>query len=254
MMSTSIMVCDDRTQIAARALDLLVTQLNAAIRLRGEAHLALTGGSSAASLFTLLLTDAVARRTDWSRVHVWQGDERFVPHEHPDSNWAGALRGWLELDGGPAIPAAHLHPMPVAEAIAGGHDAAWAAERYAAEIEHALPLRKGLPAFDVILLGVGSDGHILSAFPESSAVADDAPIVTAVPAPLHIEPHLPRVTLVPRLLMAAGTVLVMIPGSSKEDVVRACFDPTMDVQHLPAQWALRPNALWLLDRDSAADL
>ncbi|MEA2026614.1 MAG: 6-phosphogluconolactonase, partial [Chloroflexota bacterium] len=94
MMRTSVLVCADREGIASRALDLVVDGLRAGVGLRGEAHLALTGGSSAAALFALLRSDARASRVEWSRVHIWQGDERFVSLDHPDRTWAGALRDW----------------------------------------------------------------------------------------------------------------------------------------------------------------
>jgi 6-phosphogluconolactonase len=252
MMGTSVLVCPDAGCIALRAMDLLVSQLGAALTRRGEAHLALTGGSSAAALFRVLRSESRARRVDWARVHIWQGDERFVGPEHTDSNWGLALREWLEHPGGPAIPAERRHPIPVAEALAGGHDPAWAAARYARDLEALVPMRDGVPALDVILLGVGSDGHILSAFPASDALDADVGSVAAVPAPTHIGPHLPRVTLVPRLLVSAGLILLMVPGAPKRAVLADCFGEEWDPLRWPAQHAIRPNAVWLLDRDCAA--
>lgn len=247
MMRTSVIVCPDREGIALRALDLLIDGLRAGIGRRGEAHLALTGGSSAGALFGLLRTDPRARRLDWARVHVWQGDERFVPPGHPDSNWDGALRDWLSAPDGPGIPDGQLHPIPAAEAIAAGHDQAWAAARYADELEGRLPKRDGVPAFDVILLGVGTDGHILSTFPGSAATAESEVPVIGVAAPGHISPHVPRVTLAPYLLGAAGTVIVMVPGTAKADIVAMCVEGPYRPDLLPAQLAVRPNAVWLLE-------
>ena len=166
-------------------------------------------------------------------MHVWPGDERFVPTADRESNWGTARREWLDRPDGPPVPASNLHPVPVDEALAGGHDPAWAAARYAAEVESRLPRRHGLPAFDVILLGVGTDGHILSAFPRSDPVLATSGTATAVEAPTHIGPHLPRVTLVPRLLEAAGLILVMVPGMGKRESVRACFGPEFDPDTLP---------------------
>jgi 6-phosphogluconolactonase len=250
----TIAVCDDSTAIASRALDLLVEGLASGMDERGVAHLALTGGSSASALFALLRTDARARGVDWSRVHVWQGDERFVPLEHPDRNWAVALREWLEVDGGPGIPRSHQHPIPVDEAIDCGYDPSWAAARYAESLVSTLPRRDGIPAFDVILLGVGSDGHILSTFPGTAAVEEEHVPALAVDAPRHIEPHLPRVTLAPFLLRAAGIIVVMVPGSAKDEVVARCFEAAPDPASLPAQVAVRPNAVWLLEPASARRL
>ncbi len=254
MMRTAVLQCADRDAIALRALDLLVDGLRAGIARRGEAHLALTGGSSAAALFALLRSDPRALRVDWRQVHVWQGDERFVPLEHPDRNWAGALRDWLDADGVPQIPAAHRHPIPVDAAIEAGHDAAWAAARYAEEIQEALPERAGAPAFDVVLLGVGGDGHILSTFPDTPPLREGSVPVLAVTAPTHIEPHLPRVTLTPFVLRAAGSIVVMVPGASKSGAVAACLGGPFEPLRWPAQLAIRSNAVWLLDPECAAEL
>ncbi|MFV2062348.1 MAG: 6-phosphogluconolactonase [Chloroflexota bacterium] len=254
MMSTAIMRCPARADIAARALDLTISQLRAAIALRGEAHLALTGGSSAAALFDRFVGDESSRRVGWQHVHVWQGDERFVPRDHPDSNWAGAQRDWLDHAQGPRPRRDHLHPIPVDEAIIADHHAEWAAATYSAEIERTLGRRARVPSFDVFLLGVGGDGHIMSTFPGSAAISGETHPALAVDAPTHIEPHLPRVTLAPFLLPAAGLVVVMVPGAGKADVMAKILGNEHDPMRWPAQLALLPNAVWLLEPDSAARL
>jgi 6-phosphogluconolactonase len=144
----------------------------------------------------------------------------------------------------------------VEAAIAAGQDASWAAARYGEEMARRLPRRAGpgLPAFDVWLLGVGGDGHILSAFPGGRAIDESVELALGVPAPAHIEPHLPRVTLSPHLLRAAGSIVVMVPGAAKAEVVAECFTAPMDPRRLPAQLAMRPNAVWLLEPGSAARL
>ena len=251
MMRTSVVICEDKGAIASRALELVVDGLRTGIGRRGEAHLALTGGSSASALFALLGIDPVARRVDWSRVHVWQGDERFVPLEHPDRNWAGALAEWLM--GGGGSPAT-LHPIPIDAALAGGHDASWAAERYAEELAATLPSRAGVPSFDVVLLGMGGDGHILSTFPGTPPVIEQSLPVMPVVAPTHIEPHLPRVTLSPFVLRAAGGIVVMVPGAGKAATVREVLAGAFDPERLPAQLAIRPTAVWLLEPGSASEL
>ena len=253
-----VIVCPDAATIAARALDLVVDALLAACRQRGVAHLALTGGSSAAALFGRITEDARARHVDWSQVHLWQGDERFVPLAHDDSNWAVALREWLDRDGAPFVPPANRHPIPVEAAMATDGDAESAARAYGEEMARTLPRRDGLPAFDVWLLGVGSDGHLLSAFPGGAAVNQGdrpgAALALGVPAPTHIEPHLPRVTLSPHLLAAASMLVVMVPGAAKAAIVARCFREPRDPGRLPAQAAVRPNAVWLLEEASAAEL
>lgn len=251
MRRTSVVVCADGDIIAERALDLVVEGLRSGVARHGSAHLALTGGSSAAALFGKLRTDPRAGRVGWSRVHVWQGDERFVSLEHPDRNWAGALRDWLAADGGPG---AVLHPIPVDEALAQGHDEAWAAARYARELEAVLPRRAGVPSFDVLLLGMGSDGHILSTFPGTPPTHETQVPVMPVAAPRHIEPHLPRVTLSPFVLRGARSIVVMVPGAAKADTVRDVFTSPTEPVRLPAQVAVRATAVWLLEPGSAAAL
>jgi len=251
MRDTSVVVCADKEAIALRALDLVIEGLRTGVARRGAAHLALTGGSSASALFALLCHDPRAGRVPWDRVRVWQGDERFVPLDHPDRNWAVALREWLDADGGPG---AVLQPIPVDKAIAGGHDAAWAAARYAEQLAAALPPREGVPAFDVLLLGMGGDGHILSTFPHTPPISATSVPVMAVAAPTHIEPHLPRITLAPYLLRGAGGIVVMVPGAGKAATVRDVLTSAPDPQDLPARLAVLPRAVWLLEPDSARAL
>ena len=156
-------------------------------RLAGVAHWVTTGGSSAPGIYHHLGRPPLRERVDWSRVHVWWGDDRFVPSDHPLSN-ALPLNQILLASGGDEetgspegadvggqgdgvrIPAAQLHEVPVTEAIARSGGAAWAAVRYAAEIERAGPAAgpNGDPVFDVLIMGVGPDGHVLSIFPGSA--------------------------------------------------------------------------------------
>ncbi len=255
-------VFQDAAALAAGAADRLCAWSQAAIDARGVAHVALTGGSSAAALFGELR--AMARRTsvDWTRLQLWWGDERYVPLDHPDSNAGVAMRllfesGMVdEVDRSEVLPvsAHHVHPFPVEEGIGRALGAEWTARRYAEMLAEVVPsTREGTPVFDVVLLGMGGDGHILSVFPRSAALDADAPMTMAVPAPTHIEPHVERVTLHPRVLEPAGHVMVMVPGRAKGAVVRDVLHGRDD-RKLPARHAVRPNASWLLDRESAAAL
>lgn len=269
-----IVVVDDMAAVARAAADRLVERLGAAMAQRGEAHMALTGGSSAGVLYQELVRGH-RRALDWTRVHLWWGDERFVPVDHPESNIGMAyaillgthMRSGQSGTGGQAVDIAtgdvpglpihaeNVHPFQIDEALSESHAADLVAERYAEEIERFLPRERGeLPAFDVILLGVGGDGHILSAFPGSPALAADAPLVLAVPAPEHIGPHLPRVTLNPRLLEAAGSVVVMVGGEDKAGAVARALRGNEPPADVPARLAARRNAVWFVDRAAAAQL
>ncbi len=257
--------------VAAAAAEEIAGVVAEAIAVRGVAHWVTTGGSSAPGIYHHLGRPPLRERVDWSRVHVWWGDDRFVPSDHPLSN-ALPLNQILLTSGGDEetgspesadvggqgegvrIPAAQLHEVPVTEAIARSGGAAWAAFRYAAEIERAGPAAgpSGDPVFDVLIMGVGPDGHVMSIFP-GSAVWDASANVVAVPAPTHVEPHVDRVTLHPRLIAAARRVVLITTGAGKADLLARAWAGA-DVRELPVGAARLPQAVWILDEAAAARL
>jgi 6-phosphogluconolactonase len=239
---------DDVAEAAAHEFMAIVS---AAIAERGVAHVALTGGSTVPRLYHHLVSVSHHAALDWAHVELWWGDERIVAAGDRAAH-AHSARETLLGPGSPAS-AAHVHPFPIDLAVTDGP--AEAAEVYAAELRERVPLGPdGLPVFDLVLLGMGADGHILSVFPGSPALAPDAPLVLAIPAPSHIEPHLPRLTLNPRALDVARRVLVMCTGAGKAARVAEVLEGPDDVMRLPAQMARGDNAVWLLDAAAAAAL
>ncbi|HEY8135435.1 MAG TPA: 6-phosphogluconolactonase [Candidatus Limnocylindrales bacterium] len=255
-----IVVVDDPAAVAREAARRTIAALAAAVSERHVAHIALTGGSTAAPLYRELAAPANHAALDWSRVHLWWGDERFVPSDHPDSNAGLAyaqLLGGGEESAASALPIdpGNVHPVPVEEALSDDDPVALAAQRYAEELtRHILLARGGVPRFDVLLSGLGPDGHVLSIFPNSPALADDAPIALAIAAPDHVEPHVARITLSARSIADAGLVLVMATGAGKADIVASVLGSERDVNRWPAQSALSANGVWLLDQAAAAQL
>ena len=255
-----IVVLDDGAAVAREAARRTITALAAAVEERHVAHIALTGGSTAGPLYRELAQSTHRAALDWSRVHLWWGDERFVPSDHPDSNAGLAYHQLLGTDDGnggelPGLPIdpANVHPVPVEEALSDDNPVELAAQRYAEELtRHMLLARGGVPRFDVLLSGLGPDGHVLSIFPGSPALAAEAPIVLAIPAPDHVEPHVARITLSARAIAEAGLVLVMAVGSAKKGVLASVLGSKRDVERWPAQSALEPAAVWLVDSAAAA--
>jgi 6-phosphogluconolactonase len=253
-------VLDDAGAIAVEAASRLTAALAQVLDGEGEAHLALTGGSSATALHLELRRPERLAALDWSRVHFWWGDERFVPLDHPESNAGTALRvlfgmGVGQTDASLVFPgrSGSIHPVPVDEALSTGAGPETAAASYAELLRSTVGSWTGdVPRLDVVLLGVGPDGHILSVFPGSPALSAEAPLAMGIEAPGHVAPHLARITLSPRILEAAGTILVMAPGASKADMVGHVLGRERDPARWPAQLAVRRNAAWLLDRESAA--
>ena len=252
-----IVVLPDAAEVAREAARRTMVALAAAIAGHHVAHIALTGGSTAGPLYRELAAPENRGALDWSRVHLWWGDERFVPSDHPDSNaglaYAELLGASEDATDQLPIDPGNVHPVPVEEALSDDDPVDLAAQRYAEELtRHVLLAHGGVPRFDVLLSGLGPDGHILSIFPGSAALAPDAPIALAIPAPEHVEPHVARVTLSARVIAEAGTVLVMVTGAAKQTVLASVLGTVSDVNRWPAQSALLPSAAWLIDAAAAA--
>jgi 6-phosphogluconolactonase len=265
-----IVVARDPVELAVRAAERVIATLEGAIERRERADVALSGGRTPVGLYRLLGSSGWRTRLDWGAVHVWLADERFVPPDHPDANalliaqtlihggGAGSAHGSAEdADGtGVPVPVSQVHLPPIAEAMARRHDIAWVAARYAASLTAELPRgANGAPSFDLVLVGVGPDGHILSVFPGSPALDDAGPPCAAVPAPTTALPHRPRLTIVPRLLTAAGSVLALVSGADKAAAIARVFagEPP-DPRDCPAVLLRREGVTWLVDRAAAAGL
>jgi 6-phosphogluconolactonase len=208
-------------------------------------------------------------RVPWEDVHVWWGDDRFVPRDHPLSNvkpfddillaigYTEEGQVGMATMGSPRpvpLPLDHLHPFRTGEAIGAARDASWCAAELAKELD-AAPLERDVdwPVFDLVVVGVGADGHVLSVFPDSTAF-DAKAFAIAIPAPTHIEPRVGRVTLNPGVLVAARQVLVVASGVEKASIIRAALKDEVDPRHLPVQAARHSNAVWILDSAAAGEL
>ncbi len=261
-----VVVVGDPVAASAEAGRRIAEALAAADAERGRADWATTGGSSVVGIYRVLTETALMELVPWPRLHVWWGDERYVPRDHPLSNAkpfddivAGIAQGEEGTAGGgwpgEPLPFDHIHPFRAGEAIAAGRGPEWAASAMAEELRADGPAAnvEGWPVFDVLLLGVGRDGHILSAFPGSPALGS-ADLALAIPAPTHIEPHVERLTLNPAVVEAARHVLVVATGSAKAAVLGEVFGQTRDPGRWPAQLARRAGATWILDAAAAANL
>ena len=251
----TIVIYDTADALAVAAAEWVTAALDDAVRERGVAHFAVSGGSSAVATYRVL---ADRRDIPWAAVHLWWVDDRLVPPDHPESNTALVLDTLLRVDldtvHGAAIPAAQVHPFPILAGLQGGHGPDWIASTYAEEVLRHVPAADGLPRFDVMVLGVGPDGHTMSVFPGSPALAADAPLVLAVPAPEHVGPHLARLTLRAHVADDARRLIVLVPDGAKSGIVARVLEGERDEAALPAQVARRAGAFWLLTRAAAARL
>jgi 6-phosphogluconolactonase len=260
-----IRVLPDPAAVSLEAATRIEAALVAGVERRGRADWATTGGSTPIGIYDVLSRPPSRDRVPWNGVHVWWGDDRFVPRDHPLSNVlpfdqvlvrAAIADEDLAAEPGVPIPPGNVHPMPMAEAIGTGAATAWVAEAYERELRAAvLPESGGFPVLDLILVGIGGDGHVLSVFPGSRAFeADPTAWAADVPAPAHIEPHVARVSLNPGFLAAARLVIVVALGTGKAGIVATVLGPERDTARWPSQHARRANAVWLLDATAGAKL
>jgi 6-phosphogluconolactonase len=239
--------------VAALAAGRIAAALVAAVERRGRADFCTTGGSTPVPIYRLLARSPICDSIPWSQVHVWWGDDRFVRRGDPESNVTSLDSALLGGDGtgGAPLPQANIHPVPTDKALAGLHDNAWCAARYADEMAATLPIGAGnWPVFDLILVGAGDDGHVLSCFPDSPAL-DSRVWVMGIPAPTHIGPHLDRVSINPRLLEAAP-VLVVTSGQRKAEALGHVFGNVRNARRWPVQRTRRTGAVWIVDEAAAA--
>jgi 6-phosphogluconolactonase len=251
-----LVVAADPDTAARGAAERIAAALIAAVERRGRADFCTTGGSTPIPIYRLLAASPLCDSIPWPQVHFWWGDDRFVPRDHPESNVTAldeVLLGGDGSTGGAPLPSANIHPFPTDRALSEFRDEDWCAARYAEEMAAHLPLTDGnWPGFDLILVGVGDDGHVLSCFPNSPAM-DSMAWTMGVAAPTHIGPHLPRVTINPRLLEAAP-VLVVTWGVDKAEAIGRVFGDVRDDRRWPVQRTRRTGAAWIVDEAAAAQI
>jgi len=251
MSEPQVIAVPDPEATGPAAAEIVADILGRAAAARGRADFVTTGGSTPVRVYRALADEPWRERMPWDRTHIWWTDERFVPREHELSN-VKPLDDVLLRDGAAPVPRANLHPFPVARTLAAGEDEAWCAAELAGELQASgIATEEGWPVFDLVLLGVGPDGHILSVFPGSEAFRSGA-WALAIPAPRHVEPHVPRVTLNPAIVSVAREILVVVHGSAKAEIVRDILAGDPEPERLPAQLARRERAVWILDEAAAA--
>jgi 6-phosphogluconolactonase len=237
-----IHISPDAATLMHATADQLLAYSRAAIDARGRCHIALSGGSTPNALFRLMASAPYASQFDWAHIHLWWSDERCVTLDSPEMNFNMAHDA---LIGHVPIPAANVHRTPV-ELVP-----LQAAAAYEAEIVRALGA--ALPAFDVILLGLGEDGHTASCFPGTLAALPPERWVAAHDVP---KVKMWRITFTPRLLNAARHVLFLVSGASKAAILERVLHGPYQPDLLPAQIVTpAPGDLtWMIDAAAGASL
>ncbi len=230
---------------AAASLILAVSQQ--AIQAHGRCLIALSGGSTPKTLYHVLATPEWATRFDWSRMVFLFGDERCTPQDHPESNFRMAQ---TEL-----FQPLNIRPEQVYRMNGESDDATAAAREYEATIRRLTnsPAPR-VPVLDLVLLGIGDDGHTASLFPGTAALQEDSRIVTVGHAPAGIRS---RLTVTLGVLNHAAVVLFLVTGSGKAHMVRRVLNQESEADRsLPAARILPASGrlVWMLDHSAAQQL
>ena len=232
---------DDADVLVGDVASALLDRIEAA-QARGEVpHIGLTGGSIAEELHRELARRAADSSVDWSRVAFWWGDERFVPADSPDRNAGQAREALLDQVG---VDEANVHEVPASDEVATAEDSAAA---YSATMRE-----QGAGFFEVLMLGIGPDGHCASLFPGHPALGATDAIAVAV----HDSPKPPpdRVTLTFEAMARCRAVWFIASGEGKADAVARALADEGTVEETPARGVRGDETVWWLDEAAASAL
>jgi 6-phosphogluconolactonase len=238
-MNGTVSVLADAAELALAAARHFAQLSQAAIEAKNRFSVALSGGETPRATYQLLASEEFRRQIDWKHVHLFWGDERCVPPDHPDSNYGMARRSLID---DVPIPADNIHR------ILGEYDPVVAAESYEADLKD--HFKSPLPAFDLILLGLGADGHVASLFPDSAALEEKARLAVAVQ---HPQSNLWRVTLTLPVINGAAHVNVLVEGAEKAPMIQLLQQPSASVPATRVR-ATNGELHWFLDSSAAKNL
>jgi 6-phosphogluconolactonase len=240
---SEVAVVRDAAEVARAAAELFVEAVCGAYAARGRAAVALTGGSSASPLFAELRSARWASKIPWTDVQFFFSDERAVPHGDPLSNFGLAERELLS-----STPVA---PDQIHRLRGEAKDLGAEASRAAAELRQTLGTP---PRLDLMLLGLGPDGHILSLFAGVPGSADrgDDELVRAVAPPTQVEPKVARLTLTPFLVVSARNLVLQVTGAKKAPVLARTLKGPEDLVACPAQWLRKASGRVVIVSDPEA--
>lgn len=241
-MKQEISVFTTADELADAAAELWIKLALDAAHQNKEFHVALSGGSTPKRLFQLMARDSYANRMPWEKIHIYFGDERFVPQDHPDSNFKMATENLLALV---PIPSENVHPISTDK-----HNAEDAARDYEALLKKSLPKANSQLQFDLVFLGLGADGHTASLFPGTAALQEKNKLVDAVYVS-KMESW--RVTLTYPVINNAANCVFLVEGSAKADIISEIL---VDKNSSYPAAKINPTGQlhWMLDQQAASRL
>ena len=237
-MTNKIEVLTDKSALVERARDLILEHSQAAIESKGLFTIALAGGSTPKPLYEALSSQSLP----WSKIHVFWGDERYVAATDKDSNQLMARQAWLDKV---EIPERNIYGVNTTS-----QDPERDARKYETRIQHFFGNAQKFPAFDLILLGMGDDGHTASLFPQTEALKVSEDLIT-----VGNKDGQPRITFTIPLINKARCVIFLVAGENKRSALSEVFAPQGDELQYPSR-SIQPEGelIWLLDKAAAAEL
>lgn len=241
----------DPESLAVAAVQYILKIGCRAVEERGRFLWVLAGGSTPLKVYSLLAGQGSSQILDWEYVHLFWGDERCVDYQHPDSNFRSVQQTLLEKV---RIPQANIHPIPVLFSPEA------ASRQYYDRINSVLSegegLINGFPRFDLVMLGLGADGHTASLFPSSPALHEKHRWVVYVPHDQKPPPLVDRITLTLPVINNAAHVIFLVTGSNKAGALKQVLSEGKSADPLPAA-LVQPHSgsvVWFVDSAAAAGL
>jgi len=238
-MSKIVEILADVPALVNRALELILSKIEIAIAQRGQFTIALSGGSTPKPVYQALAT----QKLPWEKIHVFWGDERYVPPDHPDSNELMARGAWLDHV---AIPATNIHAVPTLS-----YSPEVDAQKYEQHLQDFFQTAPGeFPHLDVILLGMGDDAHTASLFPHTEALKVRDRLIT-----VGNKDGSDRITFTYTLINSARCTIFLVAGANKRPALAQVFAPTSDDFTYPSR-LIQPSGelYWLLDTAAGAEI
>lgn len=238
-MKKQVITLSDQQALVKQGLTLVLEKIEQALQQKGECTLVLSGGSTPKPLYEALAEHPLP----WDKIHIFWGDERYVSPDHPDSNQGMTRKVMLDRI---EIPASNIYAMPT-----DSNDPAKDAQKYQTMLQEYFKVSPGaFPAFDIILLGMGDDGHTASLFPHTEALKISDRWIT-----VGSKDRQPRLTFTASLINHARCVIFLVAGASKQAALAEVFAPDGDANMYPSRLIQPQGELWwLLDQTAAENL
>ncbi len=218
-MNKQVKLLEDKEKLIKQALDICLSKIQAAIAERGQCTIALAGGNTPRPLYESIAT----QNLPWDKIHVFWGDERYVAPDNPDSNQRMARQAWLDQV---AIPPTNIHPMPT-----GASDPESDAAAHDTHLREFFQVSPGtFPSLDLILLGMGGDGHTASLFPHTDALKVSDRLIT-----VGNKDGQPRLTFTVPLINQSRCVIFLVAGADKQEALDQVFAEKADDMNYPSR-------------------